>query len=196
MKRILILAPIVTLIAGCSSTSNKNQDININNALNTIKNSSTTNTGTITTKEETEEITLSDEDYKSYISSYQNPFAIHIRKALNGYLDGSNSGMDMPKTTIEQQNDNGAIYGLSAFDKSYYKSKFIVWAINEHLGGGLDIDIIFQDKPDKMFSAWVYKLGGGEYDLRMFWDKGLDKEEIDKIVKEYKKYIFNKEYSL
>lgn len=183
---------MIVLITGCSLANSSQQNTKEKNILNKAQNPQIKNTDVV----KTEEITLSDEDYKTYIASYQNLFAIHIRKALDGYLNGSNFGMDIPEATIEKRDNEGTIYGLSAFDKSYYKSKFIVWAINEHLGGGYDIDIIFQDKPDKMFSAWVYQLGGGEYDLRMFWDKGLTNEEIDQIVTSYKKYIFDKQYSL
>jgi len=143
-----------------------------------------------------EEITLSGEELKQYYASYKDPFALHIRKALNGYLAGTNEGMESPDFAIEKGDLNGTPYGLAAFDKEYYQSKFVVLAIDDALYGGKDVLIIFQDKPDKIFTAWVYKLSDGEYDFRGFRENSEATKKIDLSLKTFGKYIFDKEPSL
>ena len=148
--------------------------------------------------DEIKPLEFTEEQLESYYSSYSNPYVIHIRKALGGYLDGSNVGMDSPESVIEKGEINGTPTGLSSFDKDYYKSKFIVYAINNSIAGGKEIVIIFQDKPDKLFTAWVYKFGGEEeYDLRGFWqDLTYDEGKMAEIQQLYKNQLEDKEHAI
>ncbi len=104
---------------------------------------------------------------------YKNPFVTHIRVALAGYLDGSNKGIE-DKTVIDGfGTDDQMKCGLVKFDKSYYKSKFIVWSSEPSKYGGMNTSIVFVDKPDTIFWAYVYRLAGdGEYVLRGFCEDG------------------------
>jgi len=133
-----------------------------------------------------------------YYASYKSPYVIHLRKALNGYLDGSNYGMDTPEIVISGKRTDETIDGLSSFDKSYYRSRFIVCIIRDFIGGGKEISIIFQDKPDKLFKAWVYKIHGRDkYDLRMFGQNlYFDKEKMVKIRQQYKKQLEDKKHAI
>jgi len=144
------------------------------------------------------EETFSDDQLKSYYASYNNPYVVHVRKALDGYSTGTNVGMDIPEAVMEKRIDGNMVFGLSAFDKDYYKSKFIVWQIDDHAGGGKDITLIFQDKPDRIFHAWVYQLGdeSGEYDLRGFWEDEESSKGIKILLKAYGKYIMDKTHNL
>jgi hypothetical protein len=72
----------------------------------------------------------------------------------------------------------------------------VVFAIDNALGGGKEVSIIFQDKPDKFFTAWVYKLAGGQYDLRELRENVQATENLEVTLKAYGKYIFDKEHSL
>ncbi|MDD4902844.1 MAG: hypothetical protein PHE24_07000, partial [Patescibacteria group bacterium] len=94
-------------------------------------------------------------DLQAYYNVYQAPSVLHLRKALNSYLDGTNIGME-GRAVIEKRIIEGSLTGLDSFDKTYYKSKFIVLAIDPYDYGGELVTIIFQDKPDKIFQAWVY----------------------------------------
>ncbi|MDD3607969.1 MAG: hypothetical protein PHQ20_04225 [Candidatus Moranbacteria bacterium] len=134
----------------------------------------------------------------SYYAAYEDPFVVHLRKAFNGYLDGTNDGMDNPDIVIEKNLEQGAVSGLSAFDKDYYKSKFVVLFLGDSLAGGKQMNIIFQDKPDKIFQAWVYKTEGedGHYDLRGFWEDSEQTKNIDPILQEFNSLIFDKEHSI
>lgn len=144
------------------------------------------------------EETFSDEELKAYYASYKNPYVVHLRKVLDVYLVDRYFGMDVPEVVDEKRVDGDTVHGLSAFDRSYYKSKFIVWQIDDHIGGGKDITLIFQDKPDRIFHAWVYRLGneGKDYDLRDFWENTETSKGIKILLKAYGKYILDKNHSI
>lgn len=132
-----------------------------------------------------------------YYQTMKNPFVLHIRKALNGYLNGTNVGIDSPELVIEKDEINGSPAGLSSFDKDYYKSKFIVYMISDSMAGGKFVRIIFQDKPDKLFIAWVYKLAGGEYDFRGFsQDSSFTEEKMKEIQIIFKTVLEDKIHSI
>lgn len=136
-------------------------------------------------------------DIQSYYDAYEDPFVIHLRKALNGYLDGSNYGMSEPKLVVESGESDNYLEGLSSFSKSYYQSKFIVYYLDDSIAGGKDIQIIFQDKPDKLFRAWVYRLSSGKYDLRGFsQDLRYTPEKIIQIQVGYKEFLEDKNHAI
>lgn len=144
-----------------------------------------------------EEITFTEEQLKSYYAVYSDPFVILIRKALNGYLNGTNEGMEIPEAVIEiHEMESGAQAGLAAFERDYYQSKFVVVALEDALMGGKTVTIIFQEKPDRVFTAWVYKLGDDQYDLRGFWEDREATKYIDEQLKTLGRYIFDKEHSI
>ena len=145
-----------------------------------------------------EPLEFTEEQLESYYSSYSNPYVVHVRKALDGYLDGSNFGMDSPESVIEPDIEmEGAVYGLASFDNEYYMSKFMVYAINNSIVGGKEISIIFQDKPDKLFTAWVYEFEGEGYDLRGFWQNlSYDEEKMVEIQQLYKNQLADKEHAI
>jgi len=111
---------------------------------------------------------------------YKNPFVTHIRVALNGYLDGSNTGVE-DSSVINGIENSGLDCGLSKYDKSYFKSKFIVWSSETNKYGGRSTYIIFTDKPDTIFWAWVYKIDTDEYILRSFCASGPKEEDKAKF---------------
>lgn len=117
---------------------------------------------------------------------YNNDYVKHIRVGLNGYLDGTNTGVE--EFSIEESSlDNGTRCGLNSFDKSYYQSKFIVVNALNNDYGGVQGNILFIDKPDTLFGFWVYELGGGEYTLRGFCEKKVpaeEKSELDNLINE------------
>ena len=111
-------------------------------------------------------------EIEEYRMVYKNPYVISLRTALNAYSAGDwqeNGVAEAAVTGIERE---GITSGLDSFDKEYFESKFWVATIDDSIAGGKDIQIIFQDRPDKMFYAWVYKLntegGEDEFELRGF----------------------------
>lgn len=98
---------------------------------------------------------------------YDNPYIKHIRTAFSGYLDGTNNGVE--EGVIEKSElESGLKCGLDSFDKDYYKSEFTIIQTEKNDYGGIVAYIAFLNQPDKVFWAWVYQYGGGEYILRGF----------------------------
>jgi len=125
------------------------------------------------------------QDIQSYYNAYQAPSVVHLRKALNGYLSGTNEGMDS-EFVIKKRESESYLAGLDSFDKAYYKSKFIVLDITRNDYGGELITIIFRDKPDKIFRAWVYfywNAGTPDYyDFRDFWQMSVPDDFVAELV--------------
>lgn len=143
-----------------------------------------------------EEIQLTEAELKQYYDSYNDPFVIHIRSSFNNYLVGSTNQISENAVKANKSVDS-TVSGLDSFDKSYYKSKFIIFAINDSLMGGKVINIVFQDKPDKLFNAWVYQITDGSYELRGFWQNmSFDANEMKKIKAQYKVYLDDKRHAL
>ncbi|MEK7070554.1 MAG: hypothetical protein AAB966_01995 [Patescibacteria group bacterium] len=116
---------------------------------------------------------------------YNNPYIKHIRTALNGYLSGSNIGAE----EVVVPNVGGQeVCGLDSFDRTYYKSKFIVYNASDGDYGGVQAYIVFVDKPE-LFWAWVYRLSGGEYTLRGFCKVGPPDETKQEFLQEMQGYI-------
>jgi len=124
------------------------------------------------------------EQRSAYERPLRNPYVLHLRKALNGYLDGTNVE-DTCTACVVKYKCGGVPSSLDCFSKDYFKSKFVVVQMSKALGGGKTLSIIFQDKPDKLFVAWVYPYrGSGTFDLRGFWQNSrYDKEAMEAIRK-------------
>lgn len=113
---------------------------------------------------------------------HNSPHIKRIRLALKGYLDGSNDGVEDSALTNELSKDNLKC-GLNNFDKSYYKSKFLILSASDNDYGGVQAYIIFVDKPDKIFWAWVYN----ESSLRVFCEdtsKGNVLNEVKSVIQD------------
>ena len=149
------------------------------------------------TGKEIQEINLTEEQLKQYYSVYENPFVLHIRKVLNSYIHGDIEGFSSPNVAVKANIDkDGLITGLDSFSKDYYKSKFVVVSITDFLGGGKEIEIQFQDKPDKIFGTWVYKLADSSYDLRGFWQHPISQEKLSELSRKHKMFLEDKEHAL
>jgi hypothetical protein len=135
------------------------------------------------------------EELENYYQIYNDPMTIYIRTALNAYLQGDPQNV-IPDEAKEIREDEEAIYGLDAFDKNYYRSKFIVYLIDDFPFGGKKYSIIFRDKPDKIFNLWIYD-SNNKYELRSIWvEKNQDKKIIDYIKTNLNYLLNDEEHSL
>jgi len=142
---------------------------------------------------------LNQEELEGYYKVYENPYAIYLRRALDAYSANDSTGINISMTAVKEDHREGITSGLSAFDKEYYKSKFIVATIDEDTENKdcRHIQIIFQDKPDRIFFAWVCKTEGGEFELRGFNSKDyIDPETMKETVKFYEPLLFDKKHAL
>ncbi|KKS69706.1 MAG: hypothetical protein UV41_C0047G0006 [Candidatus Daviesbacteria bacterium GW2011_GWA2_42_7] len=137
------------------------------------------------------------DNIEDYYKVYKNPAVLFLRKALNAYLNNDSSGINISNAAVKKETGEGIISGLESFDKEYYKSKFVVLTINKSISGGVDIQILFQDKPDRIFYAWVYQLADGNFELRGFNSKEEMKPEAMKAIQtEFKTFLEDKEHAL
>lgn len=124
----------------------------------------------------------------------EDAFVQYLRVALNNYLSGQYGSTVTPKTTYKcdytglkngkqcpdgtfDEIGDGYEYSLSKTDKSYLQGKFIVLGTDKAVGGGEVITLLFKDKPDKVFFAWVYGYGGEGFDLRGFGEHVIKTDE-------------------
>jgi hypothetical protein len=117
---------------------------------------------------------------------YNSPHIKHIRVALDGYLDDTNTGVE--EGALDATADELSC-GLNSFSKTYYQSKFAILDAYDNDYGGVQAYIVFIDKPDTVFWTWVYRLGSwddedGEYVLRALCEKPPLEEDRD-IFKAY-----------
>lgn len=141
---------------------------------------------------------LNPEELEEYYAVYKNPFVLYLREVLNAYLANDISRVDISTKAVKENRQEGIIHGLDAFDKGYYGSKFVVVSFNKNLAGGADIFIAFQDKPDKIFYAWVYPLTYGNYELREFYfnEKDFDIKAIEGFKRKSEQFLLDEEHAL
>jgi hypothetical protein len=128
------------------------------------------------------EANFSKEQLEEYYKVYSDAEVLHIRAVIDSFL------AHKPLSAIE----SGALSNIST---DYLKSKFVVLANETHLGGGRNITIIFQDKPDKVFSVWLYKKVE-KWELRDFRvNDGFGNEEIQRIKTRYRVFLADKKHA-
>jgi hypothetical protein len=141
-----------------------------------------------------DELDLTEDQLQQYYAVYKEPSVLHIRKALNAYLKGNINSRLISSAAVGKDIKNRS--GLDCFSKKYYKSKFIVLSIENSIWGGVNVHIMFQDKSDKQFVAWVYKLAEGDYELRGFWEHQMDQESLKKHNRMFRKYLEDKKHAI
>jgi hypothetical protein len=121
---------------------------------------------------------------QQYYSVYKNPDVRHLRIAFDAYL--KNSG-----------ERNGERQILQKWDKDYFKSKFIVLSRENNTFGGTLITILFQDRPDKIFVAWVYPEGAEKkLTLRAFDVGNFSDEDVRRTRIRYRELIEDKVHAM
>jgi hypothetical protein len=117
------------------------------------------------------------EQLEQYYVVYKNSAVRYLRSLFDGYVNSSGG------TEQERQ-------VLSKWDKAYFRSKFIVMSRDLNTFGGTLITILFQDRPDKVFVAWVYPEGSDKkLALRKLEAGNFSEEDIRRITVRYKKLI-------
>lgn len=182
---IVLLIAVYFILNIKDSTNNEIEQVNANKQIPTKPQEATD-------LKEVKPTELNKQELEDYYSVYKNPSVIYLRKALNAYLANDIKSVNISETAIKADQDTG----LDAFDKSYYKSKFVVVSFNKGLFGGFDIYVIFQDKPDRIFYAWVYPLAEDGYELRGFGSEEPDPKEMNKLNEAYKNFLYDTEHAL
>jgi hypothetical protein len=86
---------------------------------------------------------------------------------------------------------------LEKVDSAYLSSRFTVYKLdNDLFAGGRWVSILFIDKPDRIFKAWMYLTGDGVYELRGFKDSGITPGQIATMRLTYEKLMLDKQHAL
>lgn len=121
---------------------------------------------------------------EQYYLVYKNPDVRYLRTLFDTYLNDSGG------TESERQQ-------LHKWNKDYFRSKFMVMSREGNTFGGTLITILFQDRPDKVFVAWVYAEGNNkQLTLRRFDVGDFSDEDIRRIRVRYKKLIEDKVHAM
>lgn len=191
IKKILVVVAMVLISAGVwKITRQDNNNQNVESAITEVQ--ADTEESNVLTNVDPKEV-------EEYEMVYKNPYVVYLRRAIDSYSAGdwkSNGISEAAVTGIEM---DGITSGLDSFDKEYFKSKFWVATIDSSVAGGKDIQIIFKDRPDKMFYAWVYKLNtdGEEFELRGFNSRDdVSAEELSNFLEFYAPLLERDELSI
>jgi hypothetical protein len=124
------------------------------------------------------------EQLEQYYLVYKNPDVRYLRTLFDSYLKNSGGA--------EQERQQ-----LSKWNKDYFRSKFMVMSRENNTFGGTLITILFQDRPDKVFVAWIYPEGSNkQLTLRRFDVGDFSDEDIKRIQVRYKKLIEDKTHAM
>lgn len=86
---------------------------------------------------------------------------------------------------------------LDKWNKEYFRSRFIVLSRDGNTFGGTLITILFQDRPNKVFVAWVYPEGTNKNLTLKGFDAGdFNDEDIRRIKIRYKKIMEDKSHAM
>lgn len=147
----------------------------------------------------TPKITITDEfsqdEIKQYHDLYSSPEAIFLRKVFNDYLGGV-PNKQINRLATNSFSEEGYTFGLDSFEKSYYKSKFIIIGDYANPNGGKDLLIFFIDKQDRLFNAQVVKKENG-LELRTFYSENKEfPPSPNRFTDYFSPFISDKEHSL
>lgn len=131
-----------------------------------------------------EEAHFTPEQLKDYYLVYTDADVRYLRKLFDSYLHS--------QAKVEQQFNL-----LRKWNSEYYRSKFVVFSRDQNPFGGTLVRIMFQEKPDKIFIAWVYPEGEARrLTLRAFEpDKVMD-EDIARIRSRYKELLEDRGHAM
>ncbi|MFA6304366.1 MAG: membrane lipoprotein lipid attachment site-containing protein [Patescibacteria group bacterium] len=178
MKKILVVLFLIPILSGCSfiknnvvknnniaKTDNSAQDNNLNLAT-TTGNTQISNLNNDICKTATFTPPLEQEiAYNNEIK--QDEYVKYLRRSLDDYLSSNFSTQSRGFGLIDGIHYADSAYGnFNMIDPAYLKSKFIVLSTDFNPFGGKGITLIFKNKPDRIFYAWVYRYIGVGYDLR------------------------------
>jgi hypothetical protein len=124
------------------------------------------------------------EQWQQYYNVYNLPDVKFLRTLFNAYLAGTGG-----------TNDEIAL--LKKWDKGYYHSKFMVTSRDINLFGGTSVQFMFEDRPDRVFDAWVYPAGSKRKpELRALDQADFSAEDIRRIKIRYKECLEDKVHAM
>jgi hypothetical protein len=124
------------------------------------------------------------EQLEQYYLVYKNADVRYLRTLFDAYLNSSGG------TEEERQ-------AMDKWSKKYFRSKFVVLSRVRNTFGGTLITILFQDRADKVFVAWVYPEGAKKNPrLRRFEVGDFNDEDVRRIKIRYKRLLDDKPHAM
>jgi hypothetical protein len=124
------------------------------------------------------------EQLEQYYFVYKNPDVRYLITLFDAYLKNS-GGTEQERPAVDKWN------------KEYFRSKFIVLSRTGNTFGGTLITVLFLDRPDKVFVAWVYPEGEDKKLTLKAFDAGdFSDEDVRRIKIRYKKIIEDKTHAM
>ena len=124
------------------------------------------------------------EQLEQYYLVYKNADVRYLRTLFDAYLNSSGG------TEEERQ-------AMDKWSKEYFRSKFVVLSRVRNTFGGTLITILFQDRADKVFVAWVYPEGAKKNPrLRRFEVGDFNDEDVRRIKIRYKRPLDDKPHAM
>ncbi len=137
-----------------------------------------------TSKIPAEEAHFTAEQLEDYYLVYNDSDVRYLRKVFDAFLHG------VPGRKEEFEL-------LRRWNKDYYRSKFVVLSRDNNELGGTFITIMFQDRPDKVFVAWVYREGDRRrLTLKGFSPGKFNEEDIRRIRIRYRRFLEDKVHAM
>ena len=130
-------------------------------------------------------VALTDEQKAAYEASLRLPQVVALRKALDSYLAGTDSA-HLDEFAVKGSPDLPFTNGLASFKRNYFTQKFVLLTGEPNPVGGENLHIVSQERPDKVFCAWMYKTPSA-WVLRGIWESPLfrDKQKTRQVLTEY-----------
>lgn len=136
---------------------------NENNSINQTKNDTTSLVKIQVPVDELVPAEFSEDEIQTLIETGKADFVVNLRNGLNDYYKGNLDSPYFEPSAIRAVDDN-----LSTYNKNYYKSKFYILTVNsDYPAGGIFLDILFKNMPDKVFTVWMFETDN-IYKIRMF----------------------------
>lgn len=143
---------------------------------------------------------LDSKEFEDYYNLYQEEHVRFLRTALNAYIAHDSNQACIIEAAVTANNEyEGVLSGLDAFDPDYYISKFVVYRFGDNADGlGKNIQIVFQDRPDRIFYALVGRHPtNSEICLLGFNSQDpFTEEDMKPLIQSLGSFIFDKEHSL
>ena len=121
---------------------------------------------------------------KEYYLVYTNSDVRYLRTVFDAYL----------KKSPGHESEYNL---LSNWSSEYFRSKFVVLARDANPFGGNLITLIFEDRPDKIFVAWVYPEGEDRtLTLRRFEPGPYSEDDVARTRTRYRTILEDKEHAM
>jgi hypothetical protein len=187
MKKSIAVLTVSTVILALSCNSKPVPKSIASNA-NEANLQRTSNSKSVVSGIPVEELVLTSKEKKAYKRLLMRPRVIYLRDILDRHKNGKQLDSD---PQFEQEINNA----LDGLDKKHITGKFILFSEDDNPMGGANLELMFQDNPNKVYNAWIYGKAKDALILRSFEEAPYyTQADIENIQIRYKKFLNDPEF--